>query len=88
MCGCSQCARIDCACSSSQAVNKLDEALQVSGLGQAGRMTAAIDLGAAPGAWSMYLASTSECARGMQQGRGGPGGRVQEGGGALREECM
>lgn len=43
-----------------QAVNKLDEALQVSGLAPQGRMEAAIDLGAAPGAWSMFLASMAE----------------------------
>lgn len=45
-----------------QAVNKLDEALLVSGLRShlGGRLRAAVDVGAAPGAWSMYLARFTE----------------------------
>ena len=45
-----------------QAVNKLDEALQISGFATAslGRLQAAIDIGAAPGAWSMFLSGMTE----------------------------
>jgi 23S rRNA U2552 (ribose-2'-O)-methylase RlmE/FtsJ len=48
----------------SQAVNKLDEALRISGfVGGCSigvKMQASIDIGAAPGAWSMFLAGISE----------------------------
>lgn len=43
-----------------QAVNKLEEALEVLGLKAQLAVSAAMDLGAAPGAWTTYLAGLAK----------------------------